>query len=139
MEEWPQNDTIPQTTEVALAAEVALACDILTDAEIQRADMTIFRGLTRAERLNVTMPDGSEVTALCAWSEDHVDLAAGRYDGDSWPRMRGRRVVLNPWGAPGDHVFETLQEGHNARESEVDTDDSPSPDAIGPEAALAGV
>ena len=81
--EWPETDTMPKSMEAALGAEVDLACDVLTDAEIEREDMPMFGGLSHAERVNIRMPDGSEVTALCSWGEDHIDLAPGRHDGSN--------------------------------------------------------
>ncbi len=111
---WSPQSAVPRTTESALAAEVDLACDVLTDAEIRRQDLSLFGGLTKAELINVTMPDGSELSALCSWTEDHIDLAEGRYDQHSWPQMRDVRTVLNPWGPPGDRAFDNIQAGHNA-------------------------
>ena len=138
VEEWPEGAAIPRPLETALAAEVDLACDVLTDAEIQRARMPMFSCLGQVERLNIELPDGSVVSALCSWAEDHIDLAEGRYDARNWPDTRNVRTILHQWGAPGCRAFDNLEAGHNATEMITVTDDPPGPDALSLEEALAG-
>ena len=116
-----------------------LACDVLTDARIERVDLVAFGGLSQAEPLNIEMPEGSVVSALCSWAEDHIALATDRYDEDNWPSMRDVRTVLNPSGAPGCRAFDNLEAGHNAQECETLTDDPPGPDALSLEEILAGL
>ena len=139
MAEWPENETMPGTTEQALTAEVDLACDVLTDAEIERVGMPMFGGLAQTERVNIRMPDDSNVTALCSWGEDHIDLAPGRYDGSNWPAMWGIRTILNPWGSPGSRAFDNLAEGSNGSPPDAPAGQPDgSPEALQLDQVLAG-
>ena len=120
VEEWPADTPIPRSTETALAAEVDLACDVLTDAEIQRAHMPMFSCLGKAERLNISMPDGSDVTALCSWADDIAQALEGRPPRDPEPHFRthfqARRL-------PGENLLRRLgRELHEQSSARVSHD-----------------
>ena len=121
-------DRIPHPLDGPMSHEIDLACDPLSDADEERRDVTMF-GIPRLGQHTVfTMPDGTAVTALTWWGEDHIDLLEGRQEHPDWLAEKPNGVSIRANNPAHQRAFENICRGSNAPTEWRLPDDPDSPD-----------
>ncbi len=107
-------DRVPRSLDRPMIHEIDLACDALHDATAERSDVAMF-GVPQMGQLSVfTLPDGSAVTALASWGDDHIDLLEGRYEYPDWLAEKSGAVVIRANNPTHLRAFENICQGSNA-------------------------